>query len=70
VVSAALELCGITAIAHERAGALSTRQRRLVELARCLAGSFSVVRAAYLGEADTERGPEGGGTAAVPVADS
>ena len=42
-VSAALELCGITAIAHERAGTLSTGQRRLVELARCLAGSFSVL---------------------------
>jgi ABC-type branched-subunit amino acid transport system ATPase component len=42
-VSAALELCGISAIAHERAGALSTGQQRLVELARCLAGSFSVL---------------------------
>ena len=42
-VSAALELCGISAIANERAGALSTGQQRLVELARCLAGSFSVL---------------------------
>jgi ABC-type branched-subunit amino acid transport system ATPase component len=42
-VSAALELCGISAIAHERAGTLSTGQQRLVELARCLAGSFSVL---------------------------
>jgi ABC-type branched-subunit amino acid transport system ATPase component/branched-subunit amino acid ABC-type transport system permease component len=141
-VSAALELCGITEIAHERAGTLSTGQRRLVELARCLAGSFSVllldepssglddgetrelsrilervvaernvgillvehdmslvmgvcshiyvldfgtllfegspkevaaspvVRAAYLGEADTESGPEGDEMVGVPVADS
>ena len=141
-VGAALELCGITAIAHERAGTLSTGQRRLVELARCLAGSFSVllldepssglddgetrelstilqrvvaernvgillvehdmslvmgvcshiyvldfgtllfegsprevaaspvVRAAYLGEADAETGPEGDPMVGAPVADS
>jgi ABC-type branched-subunit amino acid transport system ATPase component len=40
---AALELCGIADIAGEQAGALSTGRRRLVELARCLAGSFDVL---------------------------
>ena len=39
----ALELCGITAMADEAVGTLSTGQRRLVELARCLAGQFSVL---------------------------
>jgi ABC-type branched-subunit amino acid transport system ATPase component/branched-subunit amino acid ABC-type transport system permease component len=38
-----LELCGISGLADEQAGALSTGQRRLVELARCLAGPFSVL---------------------------
>jgi ABC-type branched-subunit amino acid transport system ATPase component/branched-subunit amino acid ABC-type transport system permease component len=39
----ALELCGIGDIAEVQAGALSTGQRRLVELARCLAGPFDVL---------------------------
>jgi ABC-type branched-subunit amino acid transport system ATPase component/branched-subunit amino acid ABC-type transport system permease component len=39
----ALELCGITHLAGLQAGGLSTGQRRLVDLARCLAGSFDVV---------------------------
>ena len=40
---AALELCGITNLVGMQAGALSTGQRRLVELARCLAGDFDVL---------------------------
>ena len=39
----AMELCGITELADLQAGALSTGQRRLVELARCLAGPFDVL---------------------------
>ena len=39
----AMELCGITELAGTQAGALSTGQRRLVELARCLAGQFDVL---------------------------
>jgi len=39
----AMELCGITDLAGTQAGALSTGQRRLVELARCLAGQFDVL---------------------------
>jgi ABC-type branched-subunit amino acid transport system ATPase component/branched-subunit amino acid ABC-type transport system permease component len=39
---AALEMCGIADLANTQAGALSTGQRRLVELARCLAGPFDV----------------------------
>ncbi len=39
----ALDLCGITGLAGLQAGALSTGQRRLVELARCLAGRFDVL---------------------------
>jgi ABC-type branched-subunit amino acid transport system ATPase component len=38
-----LELCGLTDLEDAQAGALSTGQRRLVELARCLAGPFSVL---------------------------
>ena len=38
-----MELCGITDLADRQAGALSTGQRRLVELARCLAGPFDVL---------------------------
>ena len=38
-----LELCGLTGLEDAQAGALSTGQRRLVELARCLAGPFSVL---------------------------
>jgi ABC-type branched-subunit amino acid transport system ATPase component/ABC-type branched-subunit amino acid transport system permease subunit len=40
---AALELCGIGNLATSRTGALSTGQRRLVELARCLAGPFDML---------------------------
>ncbi len=39
----ALELCGIGHLADQQAGALSTGERRLVELARCLAGPFDVL---------------------------
>jgi ABC-type branched-subunit amino acid transport system ATPase component/branched-subunit amino acid ABC-type transport system permease component len=39
----ALELCGIADLSETQAGALSTGQRRLVELARCLAGPFDVL---------------------------
>ena len=41
--SEALELCGIGDLAAMQAGALSTGQRRLVELARCLAGPFDLL---------------------------
>jgi ABC-type branched-subunit amino acid transport system ATPase component/branched-subunit amino acid ABC-type transport system permease component len=41
--SHALELCGISDLAEVQAGALSTGQRRLVELARCLAGNFDIL---------------------------
>lgn len=40
---AAMELCGITHLARVQAGELSTGQRRLVELARCIAGPFDVL---------------------------
>ena len=40
---AALELCGIADLANVQAGTLSTGRRRLVELARCLAGPFDVL---------------------------
>jgi ABC-type branched-subunit amino acid transport system ATPase component/branched-subunit amino acid ABC-type transport system permease component len=39
----ALEICGVTEIVDRRAGDLSTGERRLVELARCLAGPFNVL---------------------------
>ncbi len=39
----ALEECGLTTIAGERAGTLSTGQKRLVELARALAGEFRLL---------------------------
>ena len=39
----ALNLCGIAALADEKVAALSTGQRRLVELARCLSGPFHVL---------------------------
>jgi ABC-type branched-subunit amino acid transport system ATPase component/ABC-type branched-subunit amino acid transport system permease subunit len=41
--SEAMRLCGIEDLADLQAGALSTGQRRLVELARCLAGPFDVL---------------------------
>jgi ABC-type branched-subunit amino acid transport system ATPase component len=39
----ALERCGITELATQRPGALSTGQRRLVELARVIAGDFRLL---------------------------
>jgi ABC-type branched-subunit amino acid transport system ATPase component/branched-subunit amino acid ABC-type transport system permease component len=39
----AMDLCGIVDLAGSQAGTLSTGQRRLVELARCLAGRFDVL---------------------------
>jgi ABC-type branched-subunit amino acid transport system ATPase component len=41
--AAALELCGLGDLRDRRAGALSTGQRRLVELARALAGDFQLL---------------------------
>lgn len=41
--AAALAACGIEGIADARAGLLSTGQRRLIELARCLAGDFQLL---------------------------
>jgi ABC-type branched-subunit amino acid transport system ATPase component len=38
-----MELCGIEDLADVQAGSLSTGQRRLVELARCLAGQFDIL---------------------------
>jgi ABC-type branched-subunit amino acid transport system ATPase component/branched-subunit amino acid ABC-type transport system permease component len=38
-----LGVCGLIGLEDVQAGALSTGQRRLVELARCLAGPFSVL---------------------------
>jgi len=40
---AAMERCGISDLAGSRPADLSTGQRRLVELARCIAGGFSVM---------------------------
>jgi ABC-type branched-subunit amino acid transport system ATPase component len=40
---AAMELCGITDLCSRRPGDLSTGQRRLVELARCVAGQFPLM---------------------------
>ena len=39
----ALDLCGITDLAERRAGTLSTGQKRLVELARAVAGDFRLL---------------------------
>jgi ABC-type branched-subunit amino acid transport system ATPase component len=39
----ALELCGLTALERRAAGDLSTGQRRLVELARVLAGPYTLL---------------------------
>jgi ABC-type branched-subunit amino acid transport system ATPase component len=43
VADRALETCGIADLADRRPADLSTGQRRLVELARCLAGDFDVL---------------------------
>jgi ABC-type branched-subunit amino acid transport system ATPase component len=40
---AAMEQCGISDLAGRRPADLSTGQRRLVELARCIAGDFTVM---------------------------
>ncbi|CAO5255538.1 branched-chain amino acid transport system ATP-binding protein [Frankia sp. AgKG'84/4] len=39
----ALDLCGLGELADRQVGDLSTGQRRLVELARCLAGDFRIL---------------------------
>jgi ABC-type branched-subunit amino acid transport system ATPase component len=39
----AMKLCGITGLAGVQAGVLTTGQRRLVELARCLAGPYDLL---------------------------
>jgi ABC-type branched-subunit amino acid transport system ATPase component len=39
----AMERCGITHLAARRPGELSTGQRRLVELARCIAGGYDLM---------------------------
>lgn len=55
----AMETCGIAGLAHRQAGALATGERRLVELARCLAGSFDILLldepSSGLSPAETER---------------
>jgi ABC-type branched-subunit amino acid transport system ATPase component/branched-subunit amino acid ABC-type transport system permease component len=55
----ALESCGIADLAQQQTGALSTGERRLVELARCLAGTFDVLLldepASGLSQRETER---------------
>jgi len=43
VTAEALEMCGIAELAPARAGSLSTGHRRLVELARVLAGRFHLL---------------------------
>jgi ABC-type branched-subunit amino acid transport system ATPase component len=57
--SAAIERCGITALADRVVSSLSTGQRRLVELARVLAGGFRMLLldepSSGLDDAETER---------------
>jgi ABC transporter family protein/branched-subunit amino acid transport system permease len=43
VAADALALCGLVSLADESVGTLSTGQRRLVELARCVAGPFHLM---------------------------
>ena len=42
-VEEAIDLCGLAELAGRRAGAISTGQRRLVELARAIAGNFKIL---------------------------
>jgi len=42
-VDEAIDLCGLESLADRRAGAISTGQRRLVELARAIAGNFKIL---------------------------
>jgi ABC-type branched-subunit amino acid transport system ATPase component/branched-subunit amino acid ABC-type transport system permease component len=55
----ALAMCGIAHLAETQVGSLSTGERRLVELARCLAGSFDLLLldepSSGLDQAETER---------------
>ena len=51
----AVDLCGIEEIADRQAGSLSTGQRRLVDLARALAGPFDVL---LLDEPSSGLGPD------------
>lgn len=55
----ALDRCGITHLAGRRPAELSTGQRRLVELARCIAGGYRVMLldepSSGLDKAETER---------------
>lgn len=39
----AIELCGLTHLRNQQVGVLSTGQRRLVELARCLSGPYEML---------------------------
>jgi ABC-type branched-subunit amino acid transport system ATPase component/branched-subunit amino acid ABC-type transport system permease component len=41
--TSAIELCGLSPIAERQVSAISTGQRRLVELARCIAGDFELL---------------------------
>ncbi|MBZ5739415.1 branched-chain amino acid ABC transporter permease/ATP-binding protein [Nocardioides mangrovi] len=43
ITAESIALCGLEDIAHRTVGALSTGQRRLVEIARCLAGPFHLL---------------------------
>lgn len=43
VTDMALHTCGLSGLAEQRAADLPTGQRRLVELARCLAGDFDIL---------------------------
>jgi ABC-type branched-subunit amino acid transport system ATPase component len=42
-VAEAMELCDLAGLASRRVGAISTGQRRLVELARAIAGNFRIL---------------------------